>query len=114
MATKPPAGAKAPQDHQKKAAQADAEGADLVIEHAGREWVIARERADNLEVMEAAEDGQYITAIRTLLGAQQWSEWKDANRTDAGTVPAAIFEEFLDAAMAAMGGKGNSSASSSS
>lgn len=99
-----PAGAKKPQDRQ---AKAEAKGEDLVVVHNGDEYTIDRDAADNVEVLELIEDEKYISAIRAYVGPEQWVRWKEANRDDAGRVPRAAFEEFLDLAMGAIGGGGN-------
>ena len=90
-----------PQDH---AAKAEAKGQDIHIDHAGVHYVIDRENAHNLEVMEFIEDEQYIKAIRGYLGVDQWVKFKDANRDQQGRVDDRAFEPFLNAVMAGMGG----------
>ena len=107
-----PEGAKVPTDRQPKA---EARAEVIVVEHNGETYRIDRDNADNLELMEFTEDGQYIKAIRGYLGLDQWSKWKDANRDDKGRVRSADFESFLNAVMGAIGGEsGNSSGSATS
>ena len=106
---------KKPQDHN---AKAEVKGQDIRVEHGGVEYVIDRENAHNLEIMEFIEDEHYIKAIRGYLGADQWAKFKDANRDAKGRVDDRGFEPFLNAVMAGMGGgdeeSPNSSASPSS
>lgn len=98
-----------------RAAKAEATVQFVEFDHDGDHYVIDRENADNLELMEFVEDGQYIKAIRGYVGLDQWAKFKDAHRDDAGRVTTDSFESFLQAAMDAIGGgSGNSSGSASS
>ena len=101
-----PANVKKPQDH---AAKAEAVDGPIEVEHNGVLYLIDRDNADNLELMEFVEDRQYIKAIRGYVGQDQWDRFKDANRDDKGRVRSADFEPFLQAVMDAIGGgEGNS------
>lgn len=104
-----PSNAKKPTDRQ---AKAEAQSQFIEFDHDGQHYVVDRENADNLELMEFVEDGQYIKAIRGYLGLEQWAKFKDSHRDDAGRVTTASFEDFLNAVMEAIGG--NSSASPTS
>lgn len=107
-----PEGAKKPTD---RATKAEARSESIVVEHKGLTYRVDRENADNLELMEFAEEGKYILAIRGYLGADQWDKWKDAVRDEKGRVPSAEFEPFLQSVMDAIGGgQGNSSGSATS
>lgn len=105
-----------PEDHKakasKSAAKADAEGASIEVDFLGEHYVIDRNQADNLELMEFVEDEQYIKATRGYLGREQWERWKDSVRTEDGRVPSAPFEEFLNLIMEAIGGNSEGSATS--
>jgi hypothetical protein len=108
--------AKQPQDHLPKnapakraaaktsPAKAEAEHRPIVIDYEGNRYTIDPDNANNLELLEFAEDGSYISAIRGYLGVDQWAKWKDSVRTGDGRVPADGFEDFLNAVMAAIGG----------
>lgn len=74
-----------------------------VFEFAGREYTIAPEAVDNLELFEAVEDGKYLTAARGFIGRDQWNAFKDDHRVDDGRVPMAPVEDFLKAVMEAIG-----------
>jgi hypothetical protein len=100
---------KKPQDHQ---AKAEAKGQDITLKFDGLDYSIDRGNADNVELMELVEDEKYISAIRGYLGVDQWVQFKDSHRDEAGRVPSEAFERFMTAAMEAIGG--NSSASSPS
>jgi hypothetical protein len=104
---------KQPQDHKPKVSEtrAEVEGAPLVVEHDGATYEIDRANANNLELMEFAEDGLYLKAIRGYIGLDQWAAFKDKYRDEQGRVDADAFEPFLDAVMRALG---NSPASSGS
>lgn len=73
----------------------------------GVDYTVDPEAANDLELLEALEDGKYITAIRSYLGADQWAQFKDSQRNDAGRVSADKTEAFLNALMEAVG-QGNS------
>lgn len=94
----------------KNAAKAEAQAAAVTISYDGVDYLISRDNADDVELYEAAEDGNYITAVRGFLGRAQWEQFKEAHRKD-GRVPMAALDGLLDALMAAMG---NLSASSTS
>src|SRR5690242_11778531 len=92
---------KKPSDRQ---AKAEAKSQFIELDHDGEHYVIDRDNADNLELMEFVEDGQYIKAIRGYLGLDQWAKFKDSHRDDKGRVTTDEFESFLNAVMAAIGG----------
>ena len=107
---------KQPQDHKAKAsesaAKADAQDKVIEVDFDGEHYTIDREHADDLELMEYVEDEQYIKALRGYLGRDQWDRYKDSHRNEAGRVPMASFEEFLNAIMEAIGGNSEGSATS--
>ncbi len=92
---------KKPQD---RAAKAEAKSQHIEVEHGGITYVIDRENADNLELMEFIEEGKYISAIKGYVGEDQWTKFKDAHRDDKGRVRSSEFESFLQAVMGAIGG----------
>jgi hypothetical protein len=96
-----PTDVKLPQDH---AAKAEAKSQDVKFAYDGVHYVIDRDNADNLELMEFVEDEQYIKAIRGYLGLDQWAKFKDSHRDDKGRVSTDAFDPFLNAVMAAVGG----------
>lgn len=96
-----PKGAKVPQDH---AAKAEAKGRNVEFDFEGVHYVIDRDNADNLELMEFVELDKLLLAVRGYLGIDQWEKWKVAHRDDKGRVNARHFEPFLDVVMAAIGG----------
>lgn len=85
-------------------AKAEAKGKDISVPFEGVTYVITRENADDVEIYERVEDGNYITAVRGFLGAEQWEKFKDAHRVD-GRVSMTAFNAFLDAAMDAVGNR---------
>lgn len=103
-----PKDAKKPQDRK---AKAEATGEPLRVEYEGHEYVIDREAADNIELMEFVEDEKYLSAIRGYLGREQWGVFKDSVRDAAGRVPAEKFSEFSELIYAAMGNLNASSGS---
>ena len=109
-----PATAKKPSDRQaKKNEAAPDEAQDIDFEWGGHTYTVPAEAFDDTEVVELYEDGKVISAVRQILGGEQWSDWKDRNRNTSGRVPAALLEEFL-AALFASAGQGNSPASHTS
>lgn len=100
---------KKPQDRQ---AKAEAQGKDIRVDFNGATYTISRDNADDVELYELVEGEKYVLALAGYLGDQQWQRFKDANRNAAGKVTMGVFNDFLDAAMAAIGG--NSPASPTS
>lgn len=89
-----------PQDHRPKGGQArrEAQG-DLyaAVTWRGREWTINLERGHvPVAIMEAFEDGKTVTALRALLGAQQWSAFMayEPDMTDLETLFDAMAKEL--------------------
>lgn len=91
-------------------AKAEARGDNIKVHFSGVDYTISREVADDVELYERLEDGNYVTGVRTMLGSEQWQAFKDAHRVD-GRVPMKALNEFLDAAMSAVGNAGASSGS---
>lgn len=75
----------------------------LRFEIAGNAYVVDRAAVTDVEFFEACEDGKEITAIRTVLGVEQWQRLKDSIRDADGRVPAERLEPFLDAMLDAAG-----------
>lgn len=94
-----------PQDEPIKA---DAQGRNVTFDYEGTKYTIDRDNADNLELLEFVEEEKYVLAIRGYLGPDQWRKWKDTHRDAQRRVSSSHFEPFLNAVMAAIGGKGNS------
>lgn len=89
-------------------AKGEAVGNRVELTWRGRPYSIDRENADNIEALEAVQDGKYFAAIRLYLGLDQWAAWKDHARDKQGRVRSAEFESFSQAIMDAIGGQGNS------
>lgn len=51
----------------------------------------------DVEVFEAAEDGKIVSAVRALIGPDQWAKFKEKKRTIVNV------SELFDAAKAALG-----------
>ena len=93
---------KKPQDH--KAAKSEAKSEDISVDFDGYTYTLPREVMDDIEVFERIEDEKYITAVRQVLGPDQWQHFKDSHRNESGRVSPDAFEQFLDSLMGAMGG----------
>lgn len=108
-----PANAKKPQDRQtaKKDVLPDA----VHVEWEGQDYTIESEAFADAEVLEylveaQAGQGQYfILALKTLLGPQQWVQYKQHTKAnaDSGRVSSQAAREFFEHVMKA-GGSGNS------
>lgn len=97
----------------KRRAEADAEGNGpkfYELDFDGQHYVIESEAANDLELYEHLENEHYLQALRGFLGDDQWQQFKESQRNDAGRVPMDRFEDFLNACMEAIGA-GNSSSS---
>lgn len=101
-ATRVPAGAKQPTDHQP--AKEDIAGPqdvtvvwppleDGVVSH---EYVISGEAMDDAELLEYFTDENFVGALRIMLGPAGWNAYKDNARNDAGKVTASGAAEFLN------------------
>lgn len=109
--TSVPAGAKQPTDRQAKA-EARSEDVEFVVRD--ETFTIRRDAADDVEFLELLEEEKNMSAFKQLLGADLWARMKDILRDDHGKVRAAALDAALDAALNAIGGEGNSAASSGS
>ena len=106
-----PATAKQPQDRQ---AKAEAKQDSITVTLAGGEYVFERDAIDDVEFLEALEDNKDITAFRIMRGDAQWTRLKESLRDERGKVRPTAMAEAMDAALNAIGGEGNSAASSGS
>lgn len=68
----------------------------LEVEYEGETYKIIPSDFTNLDVLEALEDGQYITAVRTTLGREQWKKFKDSIRDEQGRAPVEHLEKLLE------------------
>lgn len=101
-----PAGAAKPQDRKPKStpAKAEANGDGITFTHEGKDYVIARDAADDLEVMELFEKDKPISAIEKILGKEQWTTFKETAKKNHGRVTEAVFGAFMDSVLEATGG----------
>lgn len=108
-ATRVPAGAKKPADHQP--AKEDVTGPkdtmvtwppldtapDGTVSH---EYFIAGESMDDAELLEYFTDENFIGALRIMLGPKQWLAYKENARNENGKVTASGAAEFLNHVLA--------------
>lgn len=85
---------KQPQDH--KTAMAEKRGKTISIEHGGVTYEVPADALDDVELVEYIEDEKYITAIRNLIGPDQWARFKDSARNEHGKVPVETFQLFIE------------------
>jgi hypothetical protein len=94
----PPAGAKLPMDHQP--AKEDVTGPkDVTVEWRGHDYLIPGEALDDLELIEAFTDQNYVIALRRLLG-DGYTAYKEHARNEKGRVLASTSAEFLEHCLA--------------
>ncbi len=74
----------------------------LTIPFRGVDYTITRELVDDVEIFELLEDGKSLTALRRMLGADQWAAFKEANRKD-GRVSLTVMNDFLNDTMDVIG-----------
>jgi hypothetical protein len=96
-----PANVKKPQDH--APAKEDVIGPkDVTVEWNGHEYLISGEALDDAELLEYFTDENFIGALRSMLGVEQWKAYKENERNDAGRVTASGAAEFLGHALEAV------------
>lgn len=58
-----------------------AEATEVTFAYDGDDYTIKSNALGRLDVAEPWEDGKYVTAARELLGRDQWSAFKNKDRT---------------------------------
>src|SRR5690606_38987163 len=89
-------GAKQPED--KKAAstvKAQADGATIVAEVEGREWTISQDALDDLAELENGNAVRLPSALKRLLGAEQYREAMAVLRNEQGRVTVEAGGKFV-------------------
>lgn len=76
----------------------EAQGKPIVLPFGGDDYTIPTGEDWDIEVLEAAEAGQIVTATKTLLGPEQWAKFR-AKHTKVGAI-----REFFEAAGEVIGG----------
>lgn len=82
------------------AGKASTPGAGLSVQWRGKRFTLPRAEDFPLEALEAEEDGKHLTALRLILGPDQYTTWRGLAST------AADAEEFSAAVMKELG-RGN-------
>jgi hypothetical protein len=102
-----PAGARKPSDHQP--AKEDVTGPkDTVVtwpnttdpDAETHEYLIAGEALDDAELLEHFTDGNFVAALRSMLGPEGWATYKEHARGENGRVTASGARDFLDFTLA--------------
>lgn len=77
----------------KEALVAEATNSDVTFEYDGVTYTVARDSVDDVDVIEAYEDRNIVTAARTILGPVQWATFKSKKRksADLGDLTTALF-----------------------
>lgn len=81
----------------KSAAKAEAateENTVFVYKFDGDDYKFDRNDTDDVEILEAFEDGRMVTALRAILGPAQWATFKSKKRTseDLNNMAEAMFK----------------------
>lgn len=84
---------KKPQDH---LTAKDAVKEDITVTFNEVEYTLPADVMDDVEILEYIEDSKFITAVRKIVGTKQWTAFKEASKNEAGRVPTAPFEEFIE------------------
>ena len=100
-----PKGAKKPQDRLMKA---EATGGSIAVDFKGQRYTIDADVFEDVEVIELLGDMQdnhmlLPRAVRTILGAEQWAAFKEANRNEKGRIPVDLVGELFEVMDAAVG-----------
>lgn len=88
-------------------AAANDEPQDKTFEFKGETYVIPADFMDNLEFFEAGEVGNEITAIKALLGPEQWNTFKESIREPDGRVRLTNAGPFMEKLREVMDESGN-------
>lgn len=59
-------------------------------------YTLRKDAIEDLEVLELIEDEKHLSAVRKILGVEQWDRYKDAHRDESGRVRPDTFEGFLN------------------
>jgi hypothetical protein len=94
MAEKIPAGAKRPADRQ--TAKSDVVATKSAFNWRGTEYTVDPDLVDDLEFFEVLEMNHYATAVRKMLGDEQYDRFKDQVREAEGRVSMATTQVFLE------------------
>ena len=60
------------------------------------EYEVQAEALDDIEVFELFEDEKYMTAVKKVLGKEEFETFKDNNRNEQGRVSMEVFTEFVE------------------
>lgn len=75
------------------------EAGGVAFEYEGVEYAVPKAEDWDIEVLEAAEDGKFVTSVRVLLGDAQWALFKKKKRTNKQ------LQEFFEVVQKALGTK---------
>jgi hypothetical protein len=91
------------------AAEAEAKGVLVRVEHDGATYVLDRAALDDVDLIERIGDfaeGRYSilpSIVRTLLGREQWNAFKEAHRAADGRIPTEAMDTLYTALNKALG-----------
>lgn len=94
MASKVPAGANKPADHQ--TAKADVINEVKEFDWRGTTYNVDPSLIDDLEFFEALETNMFSTALKKMLGAEQYATFKGQVKESEGRVSLATTQKFLE------------------
>lgn len=61
------------------------------------EYTVDGQALDDVEVFEMFEEDKFMSAVKKILGAEEFNRFKDNNRNENGRVPMEVFGEFVEA-----------------
>ncbi|MDT8910887.1 hypothetical protein [Amycolatopsis sp. PS_44_ISF1] len=71
-------------------------GSELAVAWRGKRFTLPAPEKFPLEALEAEEEGKHLTALKLILGAEQYKEWRGlaATAADAEEFSAAVMKEL--------------------
>jgi len=66
------------------------------FEFNGEDYTVDAKALDDVEVFEMFEEDKFMSAVKKILGATEFTRFKDNNRQDDGRIPMELFGEFVE------------------
>lgn len=61
-----------------------------------KDYTVDSKALDDVEVFEMFEEDKFMSAVKKILGAEQFSAFKENNRQEDGRIPMELFGEFVE------------------
>ena len=62
----------------------------------GDNYIVDGKALDDVEVFEMFEEDKFMSAVKKILGVDQFVAFKDNNRQDDGRIPMEVFGDFVE------------------